>query len=108
MTAVEGVRIDSDERGFELHVIVDEWPEDGGSGLMILNVQAVAEELFDAVKSSIGPWLQERDAAYLEWQATRSSSDGVYDFELDDPKHPTFHERMADAADHARKVAKGE
>jgi hypothetical protein len=69
MSNVEGVRVESDERGFELHLIVDEWPEDGGSGLMILNVHAVAEELYDAVKASIGPWLSEMETARAEYRA---------------------------------------
>lgn len=66
---VEGVTIESDERGFELHLLVDEDVRSDDDGRLILNVQMVAEELYDAVKNGIGPWLAERDVARRDFDA---------------------------------------
>lgn len=65
MTRVDGIRIESDERGFELHLDLDEdvCTHSSADGTLILNIHGVAEELYDAVKSAIGPWLYERDQA---------------------------------------------
>lgn len=63
MTDVYEVKVESDERGFELHLIVGAEVETDEQGRVILNIHGVAEELYDAVKASIGPWLYERDAA---------------------------------------------
>ncbi len=108
MTDVEGVKIESDERGFELHLIVGDDIDVDEQGRAILNVHAVAEELYDAVKASIGPWLAERDNAYQEWRVSRAAGEPTNDcgYALDDPKHPTFHDRYAAAGDHARKARK--
>lgn len=69
MADVESIRIESDERGFELHVVVGDDIDVDDEGRAILNVQAVAEELYDAVKGAIGPWLAERDEAYASYRA---------------------------------------
>lgn len=69
MTRVEQVKIESDERGFELHLIVDDDIQVDDDGRVILNVQAVAEELYDAVKNGIGPWLYEMESARAEYRA---------------------------------------
>lgn len=64
MIRVVQVKIESDENGFELHLWIDSdeavaWP----NGALVLNIHSVAEELYDAVKASIGPWLAEADLA---------------------------------------------
>jgi hypothetical protein len=71
MTNVERVSIESDEHGFELHLELDEdvCTHSMAHGTLILNVQSVAEELYDAVKGSIGPWLAERDEALAEYRS---------------------------------------
>lgn len=69
MTSVEKVSIESDERGFELHLLVDEDVRSDDQGRLVLNVQAVAEELYDAVKNGIGPWLYEMETARAEYRA---------------------------------------
>jgi hypothetical protein len=82
MTNVERVSIESDERGFELHLTVGDDIEVDEQGRVILNVQSVAEELYDAVKGSIGPWLAERDEALAEYRsgvATDPSLQGTLD-----------------------------
>lgn len=69
MTNVEQVKIESDEQGFELHLIVDDDIEVSADGRVILNVHGVAEELYDAVKSGIGPWLYEMEMAKARYKA---------------------------------------
>jgi len=109
----EAIRVESDERGFELHIDTTD------DGTVIVNVQGVAEELFDAVKSSIGPWLQERDAAFAEFRAAGGhpmcpDEDGrcVYGRDetcprVGDDEHFSV-DAFLEAADTARKRAKGE
>lgn len=58
----EEVRIESDERGFELHVYDDE------GDWHVFNVHGIAEQLYDAVKAGIGPWLQEKYDAEREYR----------------------------------------
>ena len=102
MTRVEQVSIESDEQGFELHLLLDDdiCTHSSQDGWLVLNIHGVAEELYDVVKGSIGPWLQERGAARASWPGP-DAGDG---YALDDPKHPTYHERYAGAADDARKA----
>lgn len=93
----ESIKIESDERGFELHILVDEDPVLSDSGWMVLNVHAIADELYDAVRSEIGPWLQEReDARRTLPVAAMDVSDG---YDLTDPKHPDWHSVHADLYD---------
>jgi len=49
------------------------------------------EALLTAVWDAVAPWLAERDAARVSMPA-RDDGDG---YALDDPKHPTYHERMS-------------
>lgn len=53
MHNADEIRVECDERGFELHVLDDEgeWH--------IFNIHGCAEALYDSVRSTIGPWLQE-------------------------------------------------
>lgn len=62
MTA-DRVVVESDECGFELHVETDE------GDLFIFNIQGIAEEVYDAVKGHIGPWLQEMHDAKREFDS---------------------------------------
>ena len=59
MLEAEKIMIESDERGFELHVLDDvgEWH--------YFNIHSCAEQLYDTVKASIGPWLAEADSARM-------------------------------------------
>ena len=80
----------------------------------------VAEELYEAVKREIGPWLYERDQARAEFRCSPDESGGVADvldgiseaaaraaaaaYELSDPKHPDWHSVHADIYDNREKV----
>ncbi len=83
MSIVEGVKIESDEHGFELHLIVGDDITHHEDGTIILNVQGVAEELYDAVKAAIGPWLYEMETARAEYRAGVRSS-GLTDEEREE------------------------
>lgn len=84
---IESVTIESDERGFELHLT------DTDGTQYVLNVHAVAARLLKATQDEIGSWLEEgrRLAAEHERELESEAGDG---YELSDPKHPTYHERM--------------
>jgi len=69
MTDVEGVTIESDERGFELHLVVGEDIDVSPDGVVVLNIQAVAEDLLNEAVRVIGPWVLEARAAYREYRA---------------------------------------
>ena len=71
-TDAEAVRVESDERGFELHIDTVE------DGTLIVNIESCYEELYDAAKREIGPWLYERDQA----RATRPL--GLSDADLEE------------------------
>jgi hypothetical protein len=75
MPNVERVTIESDERGFELHLLVDEDARSDDDGRLVLNIHAVAEELYDAVKREIGPWLYERDKARATYPGRLTDAD---------------------------------
>lgn len=53
MRTADYMKVESDERGFELHIRDDEgkW--------YVFNVHALAETLHNTVRSTIGPWLAE-------------------------------------------------
>lgn len=50
--------------------------------------------------------MQAAFAEYCRYKANDWDDDCGYD--KSDPKHPTYAERMADAADYAKKLARGE
>lgn len=116
---VDELRIESDEGGFELHLWLDEDIEVPADGRIVLNIQRVAMTLQEEVERTIGPWAAEAHSVRVEWEASRGPLPPVNDeypdhdlsdegYDLDDPKHPTFRERMADWVDMARKREKGE
>lgn len=82
---IDGVLIDTDEDGF--HLILS-----GAQAEYRLNIHAVALELMRAVDREVRPWWQEGG-----WQnaASRYFYDSLNAYALDDPKHPTYHERMS-------------
>ena len=101
MTDVENVKLESDERGFELHLVVDEEPKVDEQGRMILNVHSCAEALYEQVNLIIGSWLSEgRAAAAMPASAVfrcNPNESGGYD--TSDPKHPDWHSIHADIWD---------
>lgn len=76
----DSVKIESDEHGFELHL------ECCDGETIVVNVHGIAEQLYDAVKGSIGPWLQEMEAARREYR-TGIADDPTQQAVLDRIKH---------------------
>lgn len=91
MKIADDIRIETDERTFVLEI---DGP-DGVTERFSLNQEA-GERLYDAARREIGPWIHERDAALTLYRAAAEAltpdADGGYD--LDDPKHPTFVDRL--------------
>jgi hypothetical protein len=114
ITRAEMVRIEADENGFELWLWVDQDPPVDNLGRMIVNVQGIAPELHHEVVKVIGPWVAEMNEArqtYIREQGAKlgpspDDEDDDCGYDMDDPKHPTFRERMADWVDIARKAEK--
>jgi hypothetical protein len=88
----DSITIESDERGFELHVMCD----DGDA--VVFNIHNIdLDAFYDQVKARIGPYLRERDEARLSANAWRyGDAEGYL---LSDPKHPQFHSVHADIWD---------
>ncbi len=84
---VESVKIETDDRGFELHLT------DTDGQKFVLNVHGVAGTLLEQAREEIGEWYAQGKAlaAEHELELARLEGDG---YDSDDPKHPTWHERM--------------
>jgi hypothetical protein len=94
----DSIRIESDEDGF--HLIINCFSSSSQLsqlGVFDFRIQDIAEEFYTEVKNTIGPWLYERDSARGWAPATADFRSAEY--ALDDPKHPTYHERMSEIHD---------
>jgi hypothetical protein len=81
------MRIESDERGFELHFETDQ-------GCYVVNVHGCAVDLLQAVNREIEPWWIEGELVLREFQKRVAIGDDSA-YELTDPKHPRYHENNA-------------
>lgn len=81
MVRVEEIKVESDERGWELHLFVDEDIEVGALGHVILNVHGVAEQLLSEVVTKIGPWMLEGLRVKREMQRARFDEEDDADLE---------------------------
>lgn len=82
---IDGVIIDTDEHGFELIL-------SGHAAEYRFRIHGVALELMRAVDREIRPWWQEATLAIVDDEDRHEDLDA---YELTDPKHPTYHERMS-------------
>ncbi len=106
MPNIEDIRIESDERGFEMYLCVDEEPEVDENGWFRVNIQAVADKLAQEVHTNIDPWLAEAASVRRIFECGAGEIDesaGAYD--LNDPKHPRYHSVHADPWDNRDKLA---
>jgi hypothetical protein len=106
MANVDRLEIESDERGFELHVWVDEEPRVHDSGLMVLNIHSIdLDAFYDQVKARLGPYLREAAeartavAAGVSREAFCCDPDESGGYDLTDPKHPRYHSVHVDLWD---------
>ena len=74
---VEHVTVECDERGFELHLLVDEDVRSDDNGRLILNVQMVAEQLWDEMVKHVGPWVLEKAAARRDFERRRDDDEDL-------------------------------
>lgn len=90
------VSIECDEDGFTITLEgVDE-----GDGIVRVNIQDVAEQLYDQVKARIGPWLREREDAEQTFNRAYAAEEEAREaYALSDPKHPAYHSTHADLWD---------
>jgi len=69
MADVETVKIETDDRGFELHLVVGDDIVHRDDGLVILNIHGVALELLKECERVIGPYRDEMESARAEYRA---------------------------------------
>ena len=95
----DSIRIESDERGFEMYLRVDEEPEVDENGWFRVNVHACALQLLREAQTNIGPWAAEAESVKRVFDRERDSYDPREAYEISDPKHPDFHSVHADIWD---------
>ena len=88
MEHVYSIKIDSDERGFTMEI-------DGET----FNIHGVAFELYSQVVKEIGPWVREAELARATMPPSYEPGEA---YSADDPKHPDFHDAMANMWDSRR------
>lgn len=81
---IDGVLIESEEDGF--HLILS-----GAQAEYRFHIHGVALELLRAVDREIRPWQEEAETA----ERYRTVLENLGAYAPDDPKHPTYHERMS-------------
>jgi len=82
----DSIKIDTDEGRFLLVIETEEF------GTLRVNFHACALEFEDEVRRELRPYALEAASARATMPASYDTADG---YELDDPKHPTWHDRMA-------------
>ena len=95
---VDDIKIIADEDGFYLDI----------GELAPVRIED-PEALYDEVKRVIGPWLYERDMAKATmptdeawtdpWTGEPDPNADATAYALNDPKHPTYHDRMSEVSD---------
>lgn len=92
---LDGVLIEAEEDGF--HLIAS--GEEGEWRFRLPS--SIALELMRAVDREIRPWWQEAESARAQGPVIVGDSwdESFTGYELDDPKHPTYHERMSELWD---------
>jgi hypothetical protein len=80
------VKIDTDEGRIVLLIESDE------DDTITVDIHGCALEFYAQVQARLYPYVIEAEMA----RATMSTYDEADAYEIDDPKHPTYHERMAD------------
>ena len=97
MIHAESVTVDDDEGRYIL--IINTY----GMDHLRIDIHDVVLEFYDQVRKEIGPYAAEAASARAAVRSgvtlaayTGAADDQDSGYALDDPKHPTFHERMVD------------
>ena len=96
MRHIDGIKIDTDEGRYVLVI------DDEQKGLITYDIHDHVLQFYAAVQTEIRPYVLEAESAretadrISEYLAPWRPSDKDTGYELDDPKHPTFFERMVD------------
>jgi hypothetical protein len=85
MADVEAVTVECDDRGFELHLIVGDDIRHDDDGRIVLNIQAVAEDLWDQMVEKVGPWVLEKAAARRDYERSRERVEDEGQWPGEDP-----------------------
>ena len=96
----DAIRVDPDERGFALIIDTDE----GDKLYVEIPGTLAALDFYASVRSQMSGWAAEAESARAAVAAGVSLEDYTgatvpaddSGYALDDPKHPTYHERMVD------------
>lgn len=96
MPVIHEAKIEYEEDGCYVYLSTDE-----GERTYLLDDP---EQLYDAVKGGIGPWLRERDEAFREREAVDAWEGVAQDLQraaypVTDPRHPDHHSIHADLHD---------
>jgi len=69
------ITIETDDRGFYMVIDLDEDVCTHGqkNATVIVNIHAIADELYEEVKKEIGPWLYEMQQAKAEYDTGRAN-----------------------------------
>ena len=97
-STADSVYLDTDEGRFQLHIHTDE-------GEHVYDIHADALKFYENVQAELGGWAREaldarhavRNGVSLTEYLTGAPEVDPDAYALDDPKHPTYHERMVDA-----------
>ena len=84
-TRADAVTVRSDEQGYELFIETDE-----GDNITV-NIQSVVLDFYAAVQREVRPYVLEAESARRSLPIDPDEFEG---YELTDPKHSTYHERM--------------
>lgn len=100
MIRVSNITVDDDEGRYVLHIVGDD------GEILWVDIHGVVLDFYASVQREIRPYVLEAEAARTAvatgtpmhvYLGTAAPADEQADgYELNDPKHPTFYERMVD------------
>jgi hypothetical protein len=85
MITADSITFDEDEGRIVMIVTTDD------GAVLRFDIHAVALDFYAEVRREIGPWAHEAEMARATMPPSYDSADA---YALDDPKHPTYYERM--------------
>lgn len=93
---IDEVMIEGGEAGWHLVIYIHDAP--AGDDLHRFRI-GLPDQFKAEVDRTIGAWLAEGEAVRASMPAGIGTEAADTGYAFDDPKHPTYHDRMSDAAD---------